>query len=407
MRRTHATSRRAAVIGLAAALVAATGPVASAGPKDDDVDAELEALLQDSESAQDHDDGDATPPDGDAPPPGEGDATPGDADPVEVAPEPVRDPKLAKKLIAGAVKFVKKADKLKRRKKDDEAADLYKRAILAYNKAFELDPDPMTLVTAARLEQGLELWLESARRLRRALAATEPALDDKGREAAQKLLDDAKLNLGVVILKVTPDGARLVLDGADIGVTPLAEPLLLKPGEYALMVTAEGFQPFETKLVAEPGSESERSFDLEPVPVVVEAPRPPPPPPPPPLPPAPGKLPLYVGGGATVALAAGAVVTGILAVGKHATFIDDSVSAADRDAAQSSGKSLALMSDLFTTGAVVAAGVTAYWYLKIYKPKVDHHHELERERASWHDDLAVVPAIDPSGSAGLAVLGRF
>ena len=71
MRRTHATSRRAAVIGLAAALVAATGPVASAGPKDDDVDAELEALLQDSESAQDHDDGDATPPDGDAPPPGE------------------------------------------------------------------------------------------------------------------------------------------------------------------------------------------------------------------------------------------------------------------------------------------------------------------------------------------------
>ncbi len=381
------------IVAVLATTVAAAQP---AGDEDAPIDAELEALLGEGSASE-------PPPDaGEPTPDGDGD---GDGD-VAVEAPPVRDPKLARKLRDGAAKFVKKADRLLKRKKVAEAHEIYRRAIEIYDKAFELDPAAVTLLTAGALEEKLELWYEAARRYERALAETEQPLDDKGRARAQEALDRTKLYLGVLVVTVVPEGATVTLDGTPLGEAPLPTPLLLKPGEYTLALAMDGFVAFETKLVIEAGSESERTFELEPVPVVVEKPRPPPPPPPPPLPPAPKKTVLYASAGATLGLLVGATVTGVLAVGEHGTFTDESLPEDERDAAQSSGKRMALLSDVFTAGTVVAAGFTAYYYLKVYKPKAAERSAAEREREGWHDELSIVPVIDRDGG-GLSVVGSF
>jgi len=336
-----------------------------------------------------------------------------DAKPDEPAEAPpVRDPAAAKKLADGAAKLAKKGDKLARRKKNAEAAADWDRAVLAYDKSFELQPDPKVLVAAASLELRLGRYLAADTHLGRALAATEVPLAEKARAAAQAMRDEARLHLGVVSLSISPEGATVTLDERELGVAPLAEPLVLEPGTYQLRIVLEGYVALRQKLVVDAGSESERRLELQPVPVVVAPPRPPPPQPPPPLPPAPAKTALYVGGGAAVLFTAGAVATGVLAIGAHGTFTDPMATDDERDTAQSSGRTYALLSDVCTGLAVVAAGFTAYYYVAVYRPKVSERERLERDRAGMHDEYAgrppiiVAPAVGADGG-GLVISGWF
>lgn len=358
---------------------------------------------------------DAPAPDDDAPPDVD---LPGDeAPPADDGAPVARDPKLARKLADGAAKFARKGDRLKRRKKDAEAQAEYDRAIAAYEKSFEMHPDPKVLVLAAAIDARAGRWLEAASRYERALAATEIPLDERGRASAQAALDDAHAHLGMVAMNVTPDGATIAIDGVDVGTAPLPKPLWLAPGEYAVTIRADGYVTLEAKLVAEEGSESERLFELQPVPVVVKPPRPPPPPPPP-LPDPPSKLLLYGGAGATALFTGLAVTTGVMALGEHGTFHDDGATAAAREDAQASGRRLTKMTDAFAAGALIAAGATAYYYLKIYKPGSARYERAAREREEMHDEyserrrrratprVVVVPSVE-AGGGGLVIGGWF
>jgi len=335
----------------------------------------------------------------------------------------IRDPKTAKKLAEGAAKIVKAGDKLLKKKKVDQANAEYARAIPAYQRSFELNPDAKILVIIAGLEERLQLWFEARGHYVQAMAETELPLDDKSRAKAQAGVDSASQYLGVVTLVIQPEGAMILLDGAELGVAPLTEPLVLKPGEYTLAVSADGYLPLETKLVVDAGSESERGFELEAEPERVYVP---PPqidePEPEPLPAAPSKLVLMIGAGTTLAFTIGAITTGVIALGKHGTFTDPGASEQDKTDAQSSGPTMAVLTDVFTTAALLAAGATAYYYLKIYTPKVEDHDRQLEERNSAPDEVAdrsqrprraprapkvvVAPTVQ-EGGGGLVVAGWF
>jgi hypothetical protein len=342
-----------------------------------------------------------------------------DDEPAEPAAEPARparDAQAARLLADGAGKFVKKAERAARRRRDAEAQADYERALQAYDRSFELHPDARVLVAAAEVAVRLGRWVDAVLRYQRALAEDELPLDDRSRARAQAALDEATLRVGLVTLHVEPEGAVVSLDGVELGTTPLGRALVLAAGDYALAIQADGHLPIEVRLVVEEGSESERAFELAAIPVVVEAPRPPPPPPPPPpLPPPPGKPPLYAGAGATVLLVGAAVTTGALALGKHGTFRDAEASADERAAAQASGRRLARLSDVATAGAVVAGGLTAYYYLKVYRPRLDQRRRLEDEQGRVHDEYAgrsrrpkliVAPSVQADGG-GLVLAGWF
>lgn len=353
------------------------------------------------------------------PPPDDG----GGAEEPPPEDEPVvRDPKMAKKLAEGAAKIVKAGDKLLKKKKVEQAHAEYARAIPAYLRSFELNPDAKILVIVAGLEEKLQLWAEARAHYVQALAETELPLDAKARAKAEAGVDNTGAYLGVVSLVILPEGATVLLDGTDIGPAPLAAPLVLKPGEYTLSISAETFLPLETKLVVDAGSESERTFELEAEPVEEYVPPPyvPPPPAPEPPPPSPSKLVLIIGAGATLAFTIGAVSTGIIAVGKHNTFTDPEATDQEIEDAQASGPTMAALTDAFTAAAVVAAGATVFYYLKIYSPKVKERDRLMEERAAegGGDELTrreikrrmpkviVAPSVQ-DGGGGLVVTGWF
>lgn len=315
--------------------------------------------------------GDEPPPDGAPAPDDGGSAPPAEPDPATKA--------AAKKLLDGGDGFLKKGDAFTRRKKTAQATAEYERALAAYQKAFELVNNPKIYFPIATAEEKLGRTADAANHYRKFLAGAGD-VGDKLRADAEKRLENLKLEIGVLALAVTPEGAIVSIDGNNVGTAPLTEPVFLAPGEYTLNITADGYKPLEQKLAIEAGSESERSFELESAAVIIDAPvKPPPPPEPEPAPPAPSKMMLYVAGGATLAFVAGATTTGIMAVGKQGTFKDDPESAAG-ESARKSGKNLALITDGLIIGAVVAGGLTAYYYTKVYKPKQREHRQKLEDR---------------------------
>lgn len=342
------------------------------------------------------------------------DAAPADAAPADAPPAVPKDPKLAKKLQQAGDKLDRKGDQLHKRNKLDDATAQWEQALVAYTKAIEVADDAQ--IMPLRYELGLVYAklgkLDIAAGHLRAVAAAKDGVKADIVKKAQAKYDELTTKIGLVTVTVNAESATISLNGAEIAKTPLAEPLIFMPGTYTLSFSADGFQPKDSEIKVEEGSESERAIELEPIKIVVTPIKVEPEEPVKVEPVVqPSKLPLYIGGGVAIAFAGTAIVTGILAVGQHKTFVAEDTKDLDRDDAQSNGKTLAHVTDVLFVGALAAGGFTAYWYFKKYKPAKTKQTETGNPpprdpKAPDISKVDVVPWVQ-GASAGLSVLGSF
>jgi hypothetical protein len=319
--------------------------------------------------------------------PGRGSAAPGT--PGAISPpttsgaasgKDLKDPKVAKKWLQAAQQLVQKASYLAAKNRPEEAKAALEEAAIAYQKAISAGTDANGYAELASVEERLGR-LDAAVKHLRVVVHTKPGVrPDVARRASAKL-DELSAKVGVVTLTVTPAGASITIGGAELGMSPLPEPLVLLPGTYTLSFQADGFQPKEAEIKIEPGSATERAIELEPVKVIVE-----------PVSPASlaqvarddrpapvSRLPLYVGAGITGAGVLGTSIFGILAVRQHATFTAASTSRLDREGARTAGERFALLTDLSLAVTMAAAGFTAYWYFTRSK-------QHPRKQPGQHED---------------------
>jgi len=319
---------------------------------------------------------------------------------------PVKDPKLAKKLLYAAQQLVMKGDYYTRAKRPDDAKPQYDQAVVAFQKSIELGDDVNVYFELALVEDKLGKFDEATKHLRVVTTATAGVRPDVAKKATAKL-DEESAKIGIVTLTINPEGATVSLNGVELGKAPLPGPLILLPGTYTVAFQAEGFQPKEAELKVEAGSESERTIELEPVKIVIEPPKPREPEPEPPPPPPPSKLPLYVGGGTALGCVAVASVTGLMALTRHGTFVSKDATASERADAKSSGRLLAHVTDGMLLGAVAAGGFTTYWYFFKYK-KALAKPPTEKNGAGKLDlsKLDVIPWVQPD-AGGVFAAGSF
>lgn len=321
------------------------------------------------------------------------------ADDAAPEPAPAKDPKQAKKWRDTGATLVGKGDALARRNKPDEAKTQYENALTAFQRAIEFGADANVTYELALVHDKLGKHDEAYKILRTVGKAGAGLRPDILKKATAKL-DDLATKIGLVMLAIKPDGATIAIGGNEVGRSPLAEPLVLAPGTYTIALSADGFQPKQTEIKVEAGSESERTIELEAVEIVVQPPAPPEEKPAPPPPARASKTPLFVGGGAAVALFGVATVTGLMARSEHDTFTGATSTEDERADAQARGKKLALVTDLCLVGGVAAAGFTAYWYFAKYR--------TAQQKPETRDEakLDVVPWVKLD-AGGFAVAGSF
>ncbi len=319
--------------------------------------------------------------------------------PQEAPPDDAAAKKEAAKFLKAGDILIKQGDSYRKRKHDDKATEKYTRALEAYQRAFDVYPKPELYWLIGLAEQRLGRYLDALRHYQQLLREAKNINDDLHGQIELNI-EESKQHVATLRFAAQPEGARISVDGEDVGTAPYTDPVYLAPGEHTLAVTAEGYTPDEETVTLDEGTESERTFALEKIPVVVtkEQPLALKPPPPPPV----DRRMLIIGASATAALAVTATVTGLIAVAKHGTFTDDSLSQSKRDKAASSGKKYALVTDIMWIGAIGAGAFTAYQYYGVYRPEARARERRMRQARR----LQIIPELGP-GTAGVAVTGSF
>jgi hypothetical protein len=292
---------------------------------------------------------------------------------------PAANPKEVKRWISAGELLLKRGEQSQRRGKAEEAAQLFTEAIQAFERAGTEGAGAIAQGRAAAAEAQMGRHDRAVVRLRRAVQAAETA--DLQAELSDQL-EAAVQHVALVTIAIEPAGSSIVVDGEVSSSSELA----LIPGEHRVEISAPGRLGKKLMITAEAGSEIERSVALEPAPVVSSTTisEETVPPEHPPLSSgeasmvrtvgddaagSPSRRWLYVGTAASVALVAGAALSGWAAVRKHNTFTDPVSTPEQRADAQSSGRTLARTSDVLLLSAAVAAGATAYYYVTSYRPR--------------------------------------
>ncbi|WP_438015284.1 tetratricopeptide repeat protein [Sorangium sp. So ce315] len=199
-----------------------------------------------------------------------------------------------------------------------------------------------------------------------ATARRETALARESRSRIEKL----RARTSQIVLRLPEDaaGVRVEIDGEPIHPALVGAAILVTPGERRIVVRAENYtEPFEAAVQAETGAVVELWAELGPRRMAALQPLAPVRPAPPRAP-APGpRVPPVAVVGTAAALAAGALVTGVMAYDVRRSFLRKNASPApgslaEREALRDRGQALAVTSTALSGAALVAGGLAAYLF---------------------------------------------
>jgi tetratricopeptide (TPR) repeat protein len=162
-------------------------------------------------------------------------------------------------------------------------AGAYAEAIVEFDRAYELSPNFAVLYNIATAEEALGDEPAALTAFERYLAEGGQAVPAARRAELAAEMKQLTARTGVVVPRVTPDGARLTLDGVALEPAAIGHGVRVKVGAHTLAASKERYVPAEQTITVASGDSVDVKLSLEPVP---EAPQPRAPPPPP-LPPAP------------------------------------------------------------------------------------------------------------------------
>lgn len=315
----------------------------------------------------------------------------------------------ARALLDDGDDYLARGERLERRGQRARAFALYEQALGRYRKAYELVPKATIFFAIAGAEAKLQRYLDAIGHYQRVVAeVTDAGL----REQAQARIRALSARVAILELNVQPAGAEISIDGKPRGPAPIEGPIYLAAGEHTITVTAEGYTPFEERLMLRSGKPVRRDVELSDVNMLVKAPKPvqmgAAPMTPADARPAPSRAVVIVGAALTVALAAGATTTGLLALGKEdALAANDSMRDGEglREIART-GQRLAVATDALAIGAVLVGTYTLYRYLGVYRPERAEYEEQRALSRRPPDPIWIAPYAGAQGG-GLAVGGRF
>jgi hypothetical protein len=120
----------------------------------------------------------------------------------------------------------------------------YAGAALRFNRAYERSGDPRLLWNTAAARKGERRYAEVERLVQQYLADYWQ-ITSAQRTKATMLLDTIQAFIADLKVEVAQAGAKISIDGVEVGTSPLAKTLRVDMGDRRVKVTKQGFVPFE------------------------------------------------------------------------------------------------------------------------------------------------------------------
>jgi tetratricopeptide (TPR) repeat protein len=246
---------------------------------------------------------------------------------------------------------------------NDGAYDL---ALIELQRAYDLAPSYKLLYNVAQVNAQLSNYAGALRAFEKYLADGGADVPADRRAEVEKEIQTLRGRTANVVVKVNVPGAEILVDGLPVASPAEGQALMVNAGVRRIGVRKPGYQPAERVLTLAGGDAAEVSLEM--ASVTRDGPSTPPPQPPP----APKKKEpsyLWMGWVGTGVLTAGAVVTGLAALGA-ASDLDDELASPTADGqtpaekaqaiddAESSRLTLAVATDVLAGAAIVAGALT-------------------------------------------------
>lgn len=226
-------------------------------------------------------------------------------------------------------------------------------ALVEFKRAYQLAADYHVLFNIAQSYYQVQNYAGALDAFQRYLSDGSASIAKDRRLFCEKEITKLKGRVAKIELVVNVPGATVSVDDEDVATTPLSEPLTVSQGKRKITVSLKDHIP-ETRTLELSGGDSQRlEFELK---EEEKAP-----PPPPPSVETKKKIP-WVAWGVTGGIAAGAAVTGVLAL-VFSTDAKDKlgtlgVTANDISGAESRAHAFALVTDILIGGAIIAGGIS-------------------------------------------------
>lgn len=321
---------------------------------------------------------------------------------LAAAPEVLAKPEPAPAVLAQAQP--KPAEMAEARERYKKGLELYEEgafdaARTELQRAYDIWPSYKILYNLGLVHTQLNDFAGALRSFKKYLEDGGKKIDAKRRGEVEKEIAKLEKRVATVALEVNVDGADISVDDLDVGESPLDKPLVLNAGKRKIGVTKSGYQPFIKVLVL-------AGADTKTLVVKLKTPSAAAPAgktggrgkPDHEKPEGPKSHVPWVWWGITVGLAAGAVVTGVLALSAQEDLDDKKSRPATKqslDDAATKTRALAIVTDVLLVGTIAAGSYATYrtFFKKPKDPRAD-----KTKKAS----LDVI-----AGPGGVALSGTF
>jgi len=168
------------------------------------------------------------------------------------------------------------------------------RALLLFQKAYQVSPTPRPAAQLGLCEMELGHYVEAERHLSEALAGPEHPWIAKNRTVLESQLQAARANIGELVVAVSPASADVLVNGTLLEEAQVGTPIRLSKGPADVDVRAAGYVRRHETIMIAGGHREQRTFTLVPVASksAVAAAAPPPAVPPPPIAPVQAAVPI-------------------------------------------------------------------------------------------------------------------
>lgn len=139
-----------------------------------------------------------------------------------------------------------------------EGVEAYQRenleeALGRFEASYAVRPVPNVLYNIAMTLRALERPPEAVNTFRRYIEVNEEHLAPEEVAELDRMISELRPLFGDIVIEVSREGARVVVDGEEIGRSPLSRPVAVSPGEHIISTRLEGYDPVERSLLAEAG----------------------------------------------------------------------------------------------------------------------------------------------------------
>ncbi len=254
----------------------------------------------------------------------------------------------------------------------------FRTALVEFQRAYDLAPSFRILYNIAQVQYQLQDYAGALLAFERYLADGAGQIDGVRRREVEKDIERLRVRVATLDI-VAVEAVEIHVDDVLVGVTPLSLPVVVSAGRRKISARLDGHVAVTRVVDVAGGDTVSLEFDMveskppeapvaiqEPAPAVVVEPAP--------APAVTLDLPVdeeravpWVGWAVTGALAAGATVTGVLALRASGDLEDkrstSDVGRAALDDASRETKRWAIATDALMAGAIVAGGLSLYWTL--------------------------------------------